>query len=143
MMESEYTQLIGQVQSFIDLLNDGKEESNTTGGDGPHVERIDFDQFREMLLAVRDKLDEAHKAEVEVHRIRRRLTARIAALRRGGRIIADDRHPVEDSFPADSAPLDELIRMHEEETARLHHAAPAGRTVRSKRTATRDYSEFK
>lgn len=142
-MESEYTQLIGQAQSFIDLLNHTQDEPDMTNADGPHVERIDFDQLGELLSAVRDRLDAARKVEDEMHRVRRRLAARIAALRRGGSIIADDGRPVKDSFSADDVSLDELIRMHEEEMARLHDAASAGRTVRSNRKVYHDYSEFK
>ncbi len=139
-MESEYTQLIGQVTSFIDLLNCDRDEGDT---DGPHMERIDFDRLREILSAVHSKLDAAQKAEAEMRRVRRRLAARITALRRGGRIIADDGHPVEDSLPADDVSLDELIRMQEEEAARLHQAASPGRTAPGGGKTYRGYSEFK
>jgi hypothetical protein len=143
-MESDYTQLIERTQSFVDLLDIKHDESDTADADRPHVERIDFDQLRELLSTLRDKLDGARKVEGEMHRVRRRLAARIEALRRGGKIIADDGRQSTDSLPAEDVSLDELIRMHEEETARLHHAtASSDRSVRSNRKIYRDYGEFK
>lgn len=143
-MENEYAHLIEQAQSFIDLLQHTPEDSDAAGGGEPRVEKIDFDQLREMLAAVRDKLDAARKIENEMDRIRRKLAARIDALRRGKSIIANNGRPADDSHPADDISLDELIRTLEAETGRLHHgAATPARTAVASRKAYRDYGEFK
>lgn len=142
-MENDYMQLSRQAQSFIDLLRQAHGESKTEA-DGPHIEQVDFDQLCELLSAVRGRLDMAQKAEGEMHAVRRRLAGRIAALRRGGRIIAGDGQTGDDSPLADDVTLSELIRMYEDETARLHRVtAPRGRTAQINRGANRNYREFK
>jgi hypothetical protein len=142
-MENDYMQLSRQAQSFIDLLRQTRGGAETEA-DGPHVEQVDFDQLCELLSAVREKLDLAQKSESEMHAVRRRLAGRIAALRRSGTIIAGDGRPGDDSPPADDVPLSELIRIYEEETARLHRATtPRGRTTQINRGDYRKYREFK
>ncbi len=143
-MESEYTQLMDRVKSFVGLLDHAHDEPNSTEAGGPHVERIDFDQLRELLSTVCDRLDEARKIEDETGRVRRRLTARIAALRRGRTIVAADGRPVADAAPAEDGALIDLIQTLEEEAARLHRAtASFGRKTFRQGAVHHDYREFK
>ena len=143
-MENDYTQLTGQMQSFIDLLGHQHDDSEATGADGPHMERIDFDRLRDVLTAVREKLEAAQRLDSEMHALRRRLMGRIEALRRSGKLMADDGRPGNEALPANDISLDELLRIYDEETSLLHYAAASRkRAARSRHKVNRDYNQFK
>jgi hypothetical protein len=143
-MENEYAQLIQQTQAFIDLLCHAGNESSSDEVAGPHIEKLDFDQLRQLLSDLRERLEEARKIEREMETVRRRLAGRIASLRRGRKTLIDNGRSDDDALSGDGVPLVELMRIYEEETARLHRAASSpGRSVRGNSTIYRDYREFK
>ncbi len=141
-MENEFQRLSGEVESFADMLRGLSGQLSGEGSEEvPHAETIDFDRLCGLLDDIRERLLTAQRLDNETATTRQWLIGRIESLRRGRQALLNER-PIGD-LPSSlhAAPVAELIRRFEDESAAFRTTATPG-AVNSRRTRP-DYNAFK
>ncbi len=84
----------------------------------PHVELIDFDQLRRTLVEATEAMEAAEKQTRDIDVVKRWLTCRITALKRGRQVLLNETVTGKDAGHGDDISAAELLHRFEEETAR-------------------------
>jgi hypothetical protein len=147
-MESKFQQLNQCLEGFVTILNSTEfigEPSPSDEHPAPNIELIDFDQLCQVLSETITALDEAQAIKREGEVIRKWLKSRIASLRHGRQALLSQKKSLTESDDLEKTTLPELVRLFEDESARLRSLAKnagPGKTGRRYHRAD-DFRQFK
>lgn len=132
-MEDRFQTLCRQLIEFAEILRGtdaGEAAGMDTGAASPHLELLDFDRLENLLRETSSICELAERQTADLGAVRQWLTARIMSLRRGHRVIAGDTSASGAGESLDEIHIQGLMRMFEDEAARLRqmasHPGPAG-----------------
>jgi hypothetical protein len=111
------------IYGFLGSQETANGKSEKCKASNPHVELIDFDRLRSTLKAVAEKLRTIETGAKDEAVVRLWLMSRIKSLRRGRQAVLRRHSKADDMSSLESATLPALIRIFEEESARLRSTA--------------------
>jgi hypothetical protein len=147
-MESRICELNQYLTETVRLLDSEEIEdgtSETAGARNPHLELIDFNKLQDAMKAVMEQLEGTEGRNREQKVVRQWFIERILAFQRGCQAVLRHNRKMHDIPSLEGETLTSLIRIFEEESARLRSTAAEYRPRATSREDSRaeKYRPFK